>query len=454
MSTNTDDDFQASQLDPRIPRRTYLITYSQADLSKFPTRESFGREVVSAFDQGSGKVKVIQWACCLEDHQNGGQHYHMCLKLSGAKRWKSVKNSFAEKKGVQLHFSDHHNDYLSAYRYVIKTDQNVLKSSNHPNLEQVASPRTKNCIQALRAKRKSSQTTAPNLEPEGVKPKKLRRLSNLEVSEFIVKNNITGEDNLFSVAHAQKLEGDLDLANFLLSRSKKSLSDLFDATRKMESATANVKRANMSRIDVLNAAFKGECCCSDNREWFECASQVLNNNGIHPYVFAADMRKLLNEGRGKFRNIIIVGPANCGKTFILKPIEKLYATFSNPANDKYAWVGADKAEAIFLNDFRWSSELIPWSNFLLLLEGHTVHLPAPKNHFSSDVCINKDTPIFATSLEPIKFVGRYNSTDDRENEMMTVRWHIIPFKHQIPQREQKELKPCVKCFSELVKLGE
>jgi len=83
-----------------------------------------------------------------------------------------------------------------------------------------------------------------------------------------------------------------------------------------------------------------------------------------------------------------------------------------------------------------------------------VHLPAPKNHFTSDVCISKDTPIFATSKDPIKFVGRYNSTDERENEMMTVRWRIIPFEHQIPQSEQKDIPPCVKCFSELTKLGE
>jgi hypothetical protein len=65
-------------------RRTYLVTYSQADLSKFPTRESFGQQVVAYFNEGSGKVEVQHWACCLEPHEIiSGLHYHLCVKLSG-----------------------------------------------------------------------------------------------------------------------------------------------------------------------------------------------------------------------------------------------------------------------------------------------------------------------------------------------------------------------------------
>ena len=63
-------------------------------------------------------------------------------------------------------------------------------------------------------------------------------------------------------------------------------------------------------------------------------------------------------GRGKFRNVIIVGPANSGKTILLKPLERIYKVFCNPSNDKCAWVGADHAEVTLLQDFRWSSELI------------------------------------------------------------------------------------------------
>ena len=66
-------------------RRTYLVTYSQADLVKFPSRQSFGEAVEAAFNAGSGKVGVNYWACCKENHETAGQHYHESIKLSGPK---------------------------------------------------------------------------------------------------------------------------------------------------------------------------------------------------------------------------------------------------------------------------------------------------------------------------------------------------------------------------------
>ena len=63
---------------------------------------------------------------------------------------------------------------------------------------------------------------------------------------------------------------------------------------------------------------------------------------------------------------MITGQANCCKTFMLKPLEIIYNAFNNPANDKCAWVDADNAEVIILQDFRRSSELICWKDLMLL----------------------------------------------------------------------------------------
>ena len=42
----------------------------------------------------------------------------------------------------------------------------------------------------------------------------------------------------------------------------------------------------------------------------------------------------------------------------MKPLQEIFkgTIFQNPANDKYGWVGADKARVIFLNDFRWNKK--------------------------------------------------------------------------------------------------
>lgn len=75
----------------RLSRITYLVTYSQANLAKSPTRKRFGKcSIKKTFNASRGKVKVTHWACYLENHKDGGQHYHVALKLSGPKRWITV----------------------------------------------------------------------------------------------------------------------------------------------------------------------------------------------------------------------------------------------------------------------------------------------------------------------------------------------------------------------------
>jgi hypothetical protein len=149
------DDFQSKQLaNPRNGRRTYLVTYSQADLNKFPSRESFGQMLEEQFNTGTGKAKVSHWACCLEEHQDKGIHYHVSLKLTAPKKWLKIKNDIIKKHNVTVHFSDNHDNYIAVYRYVCKTDDHVVHSVGHPDLSEVGSPKTKNSTKAYRESRK------------------------------------------------------------------------------------------------------------------------------------------------------------------------------------------------------------------------------------------------------------------------------------------------------------
>ena len=131
---------------------------------------------------------------------------------------------------------------------------------------------------------------------------------------------------------------------------------------------------------------------------------------------------------------------------MLKPLESIYVVFSKPANDKYGWVSADSVEVIVLQGFQWSHDMIAWKGKL--------RLPAPKNQFSSDIVIEKDTPIFATSKSRIAYVGKFNASDKRESQTMAIRWKVIEFKHQMPESEQKRVQPCGRCLAELALLGE
>ena len=182
---------------------------------------------------------------------------------------------------------------------------------------------------------------------------------------------------------------------------------------------------------------------------------MLRQNNFNVNVFADAVREAIIKGRQKNNNIMLVGPTNCGKSFLLNPLELIFKTFMNPASGKYAWVDLGDKEVAFLNDFRWTPEIIQWEELLNLLEGQTVHLPRPKNMFSSDLCIARTNtiPIFATGKEPIKYIGKYNTSCDRETDTMTTMWKYFTFTHQIPVHEAKQLSPCPHCFSVLIMAG-
>ena len=152
---------------------------------------------------------------------------------------------------------------------------------------------------------------------------------------------------------------------------------------------------------------------------------------------------------------MLVGPTNCGKSFLLDPLELIYKTFMNPSTTSYAWVGLEECKIAYLIDYRYTTECIKWSGFLLLSEGQTINLPRPRNQFSSDLTISRDNTIlfFAASKSPIEYIGKYNVRDDLEIAMMSSRWKVFCFKNQIPLEKIKNLPRCPNCFVKLIMQG-
>ena len=121
-STDNEDDISrdsaeglSGNLNDRAVRQVYLITYSKADLQKFPTRESFAQAVVKSFE--ATNTKIEHWVCCKEAHQVDGFHYHMAIKLDRCKRWLSSKRCLEDNHGISVHFSNIHHNYYSAWKY-------------------------------------------------------------------------------------------------------------------------------------------------------------------------------------------------------------------------------------------------------------------------------------------------------------------------------------------------
>ena len=330
-----------------------------------------------------------------------------------------------------------------------KSEKEVAHSTNHPkDLLLKTSPRTKNCTRAsIEANKKRCESS----EKATKKPKRLRKLSNINAADMIKNESIKNYTELLALAETRREAGQNDLAEYVFSKTEKHLHELVKKTWAMHTARADLEKEKLSRMDMLQS-YLTPCTPPCDGQWLECAKEVLTLNNISISDFGISISKLIQHGRGKHRNILIIGPANCAKTFILKPLQEIFkgTIFQNPANDKYGWVGAEKARVIFLNDFRWNKELKNWKDLLLLLEGEPVRLPAPKNMYSEDVNITSNVSIFATSKSTIRYRGSYGVIDEMDDQMMNVRWKLFKFSHQFEECNQKNISPCPKCFSTLV----
>ena len=282
-------------------------------------------------------------------------------------------------------------------------------------------------------------------------PAKPVRLTNVDVSNLMVRQGIKTEDEFLSLAWARAQDGEPDLQSFVLIKTPKARADLIETTWRMQGASRRLERSRKTRMQVISGTLNSDCVetCRE-KHWLKCAKKILRNNKINQYFFTCTMRNALIKGRQRNNNIFIFGPTNCWKSFLLDPSELIFNAFVNPATTKYSWTNIENKEVAFLNDFRGSPKSIARSDLLLLLEGQTVNLPRLKNHFASDLLIYRSNNL-ATSKGRIKHVGKFNLQDDRETDMMASRWQFFSFFHEIER--PRVIKPCSRCFGELVLLG-
>ena len=93
----------------------------------------------------------------------------------------------------------------------------------------------------------------------------------------------------------------------------------------MGSAKEKLEASNVSRIDTVKTHLTSGCveCCSG--QCLHCTKEVVLPKGIDRFQFVTSIIDLLIHGRDKDRNHIITGPANCAKTFMLKPLILIFS---------------------------------------------------------------------------------------------------------------------------------
>lgn len=430
----------------RSQRTVYLITYSRANLDRFQSRESFASAVLDTWNTVTS-TQIERYVVCKEKHNIASEtghefHYHMAIKLREKCRWLSVRNALDSRFNMKVHFSDKHTDYVDAYDYVVKEDNDFIMSPGHPRREDM-----RRATQAIASRKAAARKNGTNMKN---KKKRKRMLSVYQVTQIIRENKISTRMQLLAMAASQERTGNTDLAEFIANRGSRVVNEALDLAQELQDAEEKQKRLSKSRIDILEEELKKECVKGcENKKWLKSALQILQRNDIDVTTYCRAIFRALDKGRGKYTNIYIFGPANTAKTFMLTPLKIIYKAFVNPATGGFAWVGAETAEVIMLNDFRWHPTMIAWSDFLQMLEGDIMHLAAPKSFMQQDIVFDKDTPFFATADAPLVLI-KGKTVDHVNTNMMKVRWCHFEFNRPIPEGEQEEIVPCGRCFAELV----
>ena len=206
------------------------------------------------------------------------------------------------------------NFYLSVYRYVCKSDEEVAHSEIHPpGLLTAASRKTKMSIAGFRAacvtKRKSTEGEPTFLWCY----KEAKKFGEPGFSRVHLRKGYQKLHCALTIAEEQRTASLMDIAELVFKRNKKILRELVTKTWQMESAKEKLKSSKVSRINTVKTHLNSDCVegCSGQR--LPCAKEVLLLNGIDTFQFVTSIKDLLIHDRGKNRNLIITAPANCAK---------------------------------------------------------------------------------------------------------------------------------------------
>ncbi len=225
-------------------RSVYLITYSDADLTKVDSRGHFADIWCEAF----GEDYIDKWVCSCEKHKNGeGVHFHLALKLNRVKRWKLAKQTVQNQHDIVCYFREFHTNYYDAYSYVTKKDSEYLTSTDHPVLNN-SPPPTKNASR----KRISS---ASDVRKKLVKPVENRKreecLDITKLYDIVIENNLKTEQDLFLLVNRQNQEGKKDLLNFVMRMSEKQRGEILKTAWRVHQARDVEARSKKSTIELF-----------------------------------------------------------------------------------------------------------------------------------------------------------------------------------------------------------
>ena len=211
----------------------------------------------------------------------------MAVNLTKLRRWKSVKGQLKSKHNINVHFSDKSLGYMTAYRYICKSDKEALHTENHPDLRDIDSPRTKACMEANKAKNSATRKSGELkrwISSKGTEVSlakvKTKSLTFTNVAEYILDSRIRLYTSLQAVALTRRQEGEKDIFSFLTKNTSKSVQKLIECVWSMHGAAEKGKFRNYFQNRKVCLNWKPRIYC--HMQW-EMAASCMPSTFLEQY---------------------------------------------------------------------------------------------------------------------------------------------------------------------------
>lgn len=463
-----DSDLHSSpdQQDDSGSRHVDFTTFAHSSLpgrTKQPkqySRQSIAAVFLSVYK--SRGIIVRYMSVFLEHHENGEIHYHIIVNCMEKHRFIGVAADLRS-KGIYCHFSTKASGYAMAFRYCYcptlhkpwadldKKPLFINCTEEHPPPHIASKPpfwfqrtRTKFADDSPKRSRSTSAAPSDSVPTDAPAAKKSVRV---RVFEYVLQNRIQTADELKLAGREERTYRPW-LLDFVLKQTTDGMQGFVDSVWDVEEAESRVRRAGMSHWQMFES-YSGDCICDG--KWIPAADYIMDLQGIDRVKFCTAIKQALVLGCCREGNFLVIGPTASGKSWVLRPLRRIFKAFVNPAPESNHPLQCIEAyEICSLMDFRFGDSKLKWSECLHFFEGEDeMTIARPKPQAGSDKQLVIKHPMFVSCPFPI----RHPQRDADEEEQMAERFinGTFVFKKSIPRARRKaKLIACGYCFQKWV----
>ena len=139
------------------------------------------------------------------------------------------------------------------------------------------------------------------------------------------RTELRTEDDVWAFARQVEAKGDRTLLSFMLGR--RDLPLLMAKAVKAGDVLDGGRKGCERLLDILASAARDmSCVCASPALWRKAADEVVHWNGYWDQELQTAILEALDKGRGKMRNIFVIGETNRAKSYVFKPLQSIFRT--------------------------------------------------------------------------------------------------------------------------------